>query len=114
MTTQTENIFKIIETYLFGRYFISMSNGYSPMEGEFNTSEIKLPNLVDLNQCKDILDSVYIERGLIDSKYGYMGTYFIKRISFDVIPHPTIGFVYVPNITISYEFKEIDWENIKQ
>lgn len=108
-----DNLFKIIETNLFGRYFISMSNGYNPMTGEFNTSDIKLPELDDLEQCKELLDYLYKSKGLVDSKYGIMGTYYIKSITFDVCPYPTIGYTYLPTLIIDYKFSEIDWSNVK-
>jgi len=118
MNNKTTRLIKVIETYLFGEYFKKLSQGQemSNVAGSINTKNesLNIPKFESVDECKELLDYIGKERGLIDSKYDFMGNYTINDIDFMYIDlnHNVTG--YYPTINIHYRFENLNWDKINK
>ena len=116
MNSKTTIVIRVIETYLFGEYFkkLSQGNEMSNVGGSINTKDesLKLPKFESVDECKELLDYLGKERGLIDSKYDFMGNYTINDIDFMYINLNDDITGYYPTINIKYKFENLNWDKI--
>jgi len=120
MDSKTSRLIRVIETYLFGEYFKNLAQGkeMKNVSGSINTKEngLNMPRFESIDECKELLNYLGKERGLIDSKYDYMGNYTITGIDFHYLQISIEGntdIAYYPIITIQYWFDNLDWNKIK-
>lgn len=118
MNNKTTKLIKVIETYLFGEYFKKLSQGQemSNVEGSINTQNesLNIPKFESVDECKELLDYLAKERGLIDSKYDCMGNYTINGINFMYIDLNDKMTGYYPTINIYYKFENLNWDKINK
>lgn len=116
MNNKTAQLIRVIETYLFGEYFkkLSQGNEMSNVSGSINTKDesLNIPKFEYTDECKELLDYLGKERGLIDSKYDCMGNYIITDIDLMYIDFTDDITGYYPTITIHYKFENLNWDII--